>query len=1246
MTIKSKEELIIDINNEIVSNNTRKLTPEDIRRNLINIIESIHVIPSEENIVSNNLSTQEIRNTKVGIEALDSNLLSGQDNTAVGFHSSYSIYTGDYNTSLGSYSLGCNIYGDENLALGYRSLEANTQGNKNVAIGPYALKSNKFGNNNIAIGAYAGYYIDENDSYKFYVGSHNINSDYVCEHTDGSGLTPLMYGDLLNNVLGINVNTLNYDGQLQVNGTIVPSTKLSENSNPGNLGSLNYPWKKLFISEIWNSGNIVLNTSIIPAPLSTINIGASGNPLTSLHTNSLYVEGTANINSLYYNSVVNSQYVNKNLYLASSGTSPLYGTALPYLTDEGIDGGGLIIQSSGVTYQRNYSILYRQPNLDYNFASTAYEKSSWESNISFVILDDRFLQTNRIISPTSLNLFKADASGVGITIDNQIAIGTSGDRNLYYTWANGGDFNHVFTNDRYSSNIFGAGSGISIDQNVYSRYNGSLSSIYGFKNSYEDNLSGISSRQTITGYSNSLITSTFVTLRDSGSFGFSNMSVGMTPVTNFNIYNSGNSVFRHSSTNSVSLQLSVRDNTLASGLDLTHNNFSNTSLFKLFDNNSQHNLLGFSINKVTSYKPFSLAATTGVVSYNTGYGTFVVKEASYPNRSLDLFFHDDQGREFNLIGVSGNIFNSEYVYIDNKRNTLVGNLPYNTKEQIYASGGYENTSIGYHSVSGVMTGSSNLAIGYKAGDFVGSGNNNILIGNKLSTQVLHDTFLLGKDSGNMLMYGHMGSEPFVGVETKLEVSKRDNVEKVEIVQLSNDTIIRKKRLEGSVGDPELALPINRIPGNEILGDKPTSSLFFDFEGTTSHRLLELNASGSLSSAYVFTNTKPYVTLKGDLNLYGDIRFIDGTRISSGSGLISSIQGGVGISVAAISGVNTVNLDISKISTSGSSITVNTNVITETSGVPKRTPISQLSQFVNTTNPQTFYPCSGGYNLVLSNNTAVYHNKNCNTIFAGEEAGDTAEGFTNSIVIGTQAGQEAYFNNTYDLSVDIASIFVGYGAGRKSKNADNSIFIGQSAGQHSEGCDNSIFLGNSAGEFSRSEKSIGIGDNTLENVVGENNLEIVPNKENFNRIIGGTVSNKMNIGGIVAGDMCAGRVSVGGASRVFPSASLEVSANIEDPAVPLLKLFNCSGALVAYIDQEGNLRLKGNVLTGQTFTEFNNTPGITPSGLACGNGNYNGNLPDDGDLDPGGGDPGDGGSSPSGVAPSGYMLGYTSLFHEI
>lgn len=1243
MTQKTKAEIVYNINNDIVSNSEKRVTPEDIRRNLIDIVDSISVLSFDEYIVSANLSTPIIRNTRVGIEALDkAGVVAGyvsHDNTAGGFHALYANYNGDGNSAWGSYALGCNIYGEENTAVGWNSLAVNQDGDMNVAIGTHALKNTKHGNNNIAIGAYAGYYIGESENFKFFVGSHNLTSQETCDNPSGSGITPLMYGDLLNNVLAVGYKQLHNEGKLQVNGSITPSRMIGEISEPGNLGSVNYPWKKTYTREL-NSDlpQVSVNNNLLPTDDGVFNLGHQDKRWNNAHINNIFVNGSAVINDLQYNEITESQYVNRTLYLASSGVNALNSAPAPYLTDEGIDGGGVVIQSSGVNYRRNYSLLYRAPNLTWTYADTAYAKSSWESNISFVVQQNCFIKTDRLIGRSKLLISNDTATRNGITVDDHIVIGKESLRDEYYTWEFGGQFSHIVDSGVpiYSQNVFAKGSGISIENNELSRYDGTLNEVYGFSSTYDDKNGKIKKR--FIGYAGSP-SGTCVLSIDAlnGKAGFSNRNIDFDPVTTFNVYGSGNSVIRNSSLSKASIQLSVNDNNLVKGLDISHSESDNKTRVSIYRAASPHEVFNFAESGFAHSTPVSILETSGTLVAQEGYGTLIVRPNSSPTRSQSIFLQDDEGREFDLLADGGDIFSDDFVYHDPKRNTLVGDFNTNTKDKIYASGGYENTAVGYEALDGLVTGSGNTAMGYRSGYGVKSGNNNVLIGHKLATTDLSNALMIGNGT-NVIAYGKIPTSSgagFFGIDEKFEITKKNATEKVEIVQEAHNTVIRKvskgKNLQTEI--------VDELGG--FMGSKPTSSLFFDFVGTTTHRLLELNASGNLNSSYVFTNTKPYATLKGDLNLYGDLRFPDGTMISSASGL--QITAGTGIAINTVSGVKQISFSISNIPTYGGPIgSVDSNLVVETSGVVKRCPVSQLMQYVNHTNSQMYFSCPGGYNLVLSNNSAIYHSQNCNTIFGGNEAGDDAEGFTNSVVLGTQAGQEAYFNNS-SLTVDTAAVFIGYNAGRKSRNADNSIFIGPSAGQHSVDTDNSIFIGNSAGESSKSSKSIAIGDNTLETVEGENNIEIVGNREDFNRILGGRIDHKMSIGAVVAADTCIGRVSVGGAARVFPTASVESSSKFGDNTVPVHKWFNAAGDLVAYLDQQGNMVLKGAVMTSSYMNETNLVPGVMPTGLACGNQNISGNTPTV-ILPNTGGDTGTG--SDTNLPPSGYMLGYTPIYNEI
>jgi hypothetical protein len=645
------------------------------------------------------------------------------------------------------------------------------------------------------------------------------------------------------------------------------------------------------------------------------------------------------------------------------------------------------------------------------------------------------------------------------------------------------------------------------------------------------------------------------------------------------------------------------------------------------------------VNKyaLVATKPFGIEQTSGTVVLESGVGKLVVRDVVSPSRSQALYFVDDEGNEQELIGASGDVMQPEYVYWDAKRNTVVGQYP-NGKAVYTTNSIFDSTVLGYGAMSGITTGDRNTVIGSQAGKNITTGSNNIFIGYKAGelTNNGSNKFELGNGSGQTLAYGQIPTsitQGFIDVYNSLGVVNKS----------PSGDFLRFGLTE--VGRASI------IKGQSVSGTSKTSLFFTFITQNTNYDLLELNSSGTFSRSATFNTTRPYARLNGDLNLLGRINFHDGTSLESVSGIAYEQGSGIKFEYIPASGKTKISVDFLEFPLEGS-LNINSNLAVETSGEHRRVPVSQLMQFVNHTNPQTFFTCPGGYNLVLSNDTAVDHDKNCNSVFSGREAGNGAEGFTNSVLIGTQAGEDAFMNNAL-LDIDTAAVFLGYNAGRKSTNADNSIFIGPSAGQHSVGADNSIFIGNSAGQSSKSSKSIGIGDNTLESVIGENNIEIVANEADENKLINGVASNKLNIGGIVAGDTCIGRVSVGGAARIDPSAALEVSAKFGDDDVRLQEWFNSDGDLVAYLDQGGNLVLRGTVVQSTYNLGSTNLQPATniPVGLECGNTNISGNAHPvniDCGCEVEEGEPAYGYSE--GVTPEpgtfdGYMLSYTTIYSE-
>ena len=217
---KSKVQIKESISLDIPDNVTQKVSPADIRDNLLDMVDNAHLLTEGESILAGNFSTPETRNTRVGEESIMNLDLPGHensDNTALGYYTMRPIYTGSYNTGLGSYSLGSNVFGHYNSSVGFHALGGVIRGSGNVGFGPFTLNNNTDGDYNIAIGHGAGYWVGENDSYRFFLGSHPVDESGICENPEGSGEVALMMGDMLDGRLALNSSGLRNTATFEVN---------------------------------------------------------------------------------------------------------------------------------------------------------------------------------------------------------------------------------------------------------------------------------------------------------------------------------------------------------------------------------------------------------------------------------------------------------------------------------------------------------------------------------------------------------------------------------------------------------------------------------------------------------------------------------------------------------------------------------------------------------------------------------------------------------------------------------------------------------------------------------------------------------------------------------------------------------------------------------------------------------------------------------------------------------------------
>lgn len=636
--ILPKDVLVNNIVTEISDNSTGQISPYDIRHNLLDIVDSIHLLTQNLPLDGSNFGTRATRTTRVGEDALSKIELAGYfsiDNTAVGHSSLKANYQGIKNTAVGSNSLFCNIYGESNSALGYSALGGNTVGFGNVGLGNFTLNNNKGGNFNIAIGHAAGYY-ETNAQNRLIIASHNVDSNYICDNPLGSGLTPLVYGDLSDLRFGIGVRSLHSEGTLQVSGDISPA--YNDNSN---LGSLNYRFKTLYLSsgiyidpDLYigklNDSSLQIKGDVVPESHNSYSLGSSDSLWNNAYFNNLYVSGTASVNFISADSV---DYFTKTLNLGCSGNissldgggptsiydylelTPESTTCVSYLSDENLVNAGMVVHSSGNNYTRTYAFVFSPPNSSLSClqSDTPYSRSSWNSNISLHLASGTHLQTDRIIFPSSINIVNSSGcygifsrgSGIFFSKSNLISynqypsgyLAGVGDINFYASSGNASD---------YTVTIGAPESGVTIRQRFL---NGIKNKNVDLLNNNKDKLNGFEIQSIDQSTSNIIGPSvdrliigsyrdtskpinaiTIMKNNDSeGIFGITNLSPNsenLLPTTSLNIRSKTNAIGRFSAENQAStisaIQLLGGSNCLEDGAELAYLNGSGVADLSMY----------------------------------------------------------------------------------------------------------------------------------------------------------------------------------------------------------------------------------------------------------------------------------------------------------------------------------------------------------------------------------------------------------------------------------------------------------------------------------------------------------------------------------------------------------------------------------------------------------------------------------------------------------------------------------------
>jgi len=794
--ILSKLQLVENILTELSDNSNGQISPYDIRHNLLDIVDSVHLLLNEHDIRGKNFDTPHTRTTRAGENTLENLSLNGYlsvDNSAFGFSALKYNYQGSRNTAVGSNSLSCNVYGEDNSAVGYNSLGGNTIGFGNVGIGSYALHNNKIGNYNVAIGHAAGYYVNRFTSNKLFIASHPVDSTDVCNNPYGSGLIPLVHGDFQLNCLGIAVDSLGSSGTLQVGGDITPSS-----GSAHSLGNASYNWNNIYVSNInfardvylsASNKNLVTNTNIVPSNNFT-SLGTSDSPWSGGYFDNIVVNGVATFNR--FNAYETCEYYCKTIHLASSGIVEsldgggptsiydyAYQNPLIYqcslISDEEMMGAGFIASTSGIGYRRDYRFVFLPPSSGLTCDSNGYARASWYTNTSLSIDSGVYLRANRIVS------YDNNCHGLYFD-DGRTYIGRKNILDARPSSSNGniagiGNANFLGNSGVYSDYIatFAAlESGVSVSTRLLTNTknrikdtnNNNKDRLTGFEFKFIDtstqNLSVPSDRLVIGSYNNtSTMFNTLSLMKDSsqGIFGINGLGIlseNTVPKTALDIRTTGNAIIRSTAENQnatiSALQLLGEQSREYRGVELAYLNTSGIAdlsmykdsgrqvFFRLYDNNT----VGLFTASGTSNAMFTIGdnfRNTAAISIREHvsspsttslYSKLYVKQKIATNQSQSLYVIDDSGNIHDLVVNKFDSNDARAVFTDSLQNTFAGMQAPNNRILTQAT---SNSSLGYRSLYSLSTGDFNSVVGTESGSGINTGSHNTIIGSHSSRSI-------------------------------------------------------------------------------------------------------------------------------------------------------------------------------------------------------------------------------------------------------------------------------------------------------------------------------------------------------------------------------------------------------------------------------------------------------------------------------------------------------------------------------
>lgn len=633
----------------------------------------------------------------------------------------------------------------------------------------------------------------------------------------------------------------------------------------------------------------------------------------------------------------------------------------------------------------------------------------------------------------------------------------------------------------------------------------------------------------------------------------------------------------------------------------------------------------------------SMREQDGIPTPNSAYGKIYVKPYTIGGATQALYFLDDGGNETNLVlsqdiaadtstdglifgdDPNGNTYGGWYTpghrisqpaltkntyfgwgvghdlindygmgpvpaEIDVTDNTLIGYL---AGSGLTANNSNYNTVLGSQSLVGFTSAQRNVIIGDNnvngGGGNFGGMDDSIIIGRSLYNGSLPQDGTLSIGMNSPLIQGSLISDKYISIHDGYFAVNKNEDYQFKIYH----------SFDGSFSRYTTIFDIKDYNANG--SDYPESNFKLNFSNENDTSILTMFEMDPRGAPMTNTPTyqapvenRPFAKIEGDFKLRGAIRFQDGTSLSG----ISELDIVPTLATSGVSKVfqietndNYYVLDFSSLELAGNVSndirTDNTFVSVQLDGSDSsnigKMSLQGLADYITEGQSSIAENC----NVLISNaenevnvNTAL----NSNTTMIGCNVATAATGWVHSVFLGSQAGQYATTPNG-DLTIDTASVFIGYRAGYDCDDVDNIICIGTNAGNKAKSSSKSIFIGSNAGLNVTYDESIGIGQNALrgsddtdESEGGVGNVEIVCGLLDNQRLMfeAGAISNRLNIQNSIAGRSDRKNISIGEA-RLEPTAPLEVRRSSllhDENGNDYIQSWYCDGVLVASIDCEG------------------------------------------------------------------------------